>query len=177
MTKRLGEIIKEARQARHLTLRGLTEQVTKGDGKPISPQYLFDIEEHHRVPAPHVLHEPVRVLGLDSNWLLAATGGAAMVIEEYLKAYPQQNAAVIKFVRGAQEFGNEDWLRLQRLLERGGFVEPSYRREHIISWVADVNHSDSCWRSTARQYCPCFVRERLPTHPIMKSSNCSIFIE
>src|SRR5262245_12626364 len=54
LAPRLGDAIHQARQARKLTLRQLAEQVTKDDGTPISPQYLNDIELHHRVPTPHV---------------------------------------------------------------------------------------------------------------------------
>jgi transcriptional regulator with XRE-family HTH domain len=118
MTTRLGEIIKEARQARHLTLRGLTEQVTKEDGNPISPQYLFDIEEHHRVPAPHVLRELARVLDLEYDRLLAAADAAEVVVREYLAAHPQQGEAVIKLFRAAQERGFEEWEQLQKLVRR-----------------------------------------------------------
>jgi transcriptional regulator with XRE-family HTH domain len=122
-TKRLGEMIKEARQARQLTLRGLTGQVTKEDGKPISPQYLFDIEEHHRVPAPHVLRELAQALGLEYDRLLAAAGAAEVVVREYLAAHPEQGEAVIKVFRAAQEKGFEDWGRLQTLVTGEGRVK------------------------------------------------------
>jgi transcriptional regulator with XRE-family HTH domain len=65
MPPRLGEVIKQARHARHLTLRRLADKVIKEDGTSISSQYLFDIEVHHRVPAPHVLRELAHVLELD----------------------------------------------------------------------------------------------------------------
>jgi transcriptional regulator with XRE-family HTH domain len=120
MTKRLGEMIKEARQARHLTLRGLTAQVTKEDSNPISPPYLFDIEEHHRVPAPHVLRELARVLDLEYDRLLAAAGAAEVAVREYLAAHPEQSEAVIKLFRAAQEEEFEDWERLRRMVKRGG---------------------------------------------------------
>jgi hypothetical protein len=64
MPPRFEEVIKQACQARRLTLRRLADQVTKEDATPISPQYLFDIEVHHWVPAPHVLRELARVLTL-----------------------------------------------------------------------------------------------------------------
>jgi transcriptional regulator with XRE-family HTH domain len=82
MPPRLGEVIKQARQARRLTLRRLADQVLKEDATPISPQYLFDIEVHHRVPAPHVLRELARVLALEYGTLLALAGGADVVVQE-----------------------------------------------------------------------------------------------
>ena len=120
MTKRLGKMIKEARLARRLTLRRLTAQVMKEDGNPISPQYLFDIEEHHRMPAPHVLRELARVLDLEYDRLLAAAGAAEVVVREYLTAHPEQSEAVIKLFRTAQENGFEDWGRVQTLVTGKG---------------------------------------------------------
>jgi transcriptional regulator with XRE-family HTH domain len=75
MPLRLGEVIKQARQARRLTLRRLADHVMKEDASPISPQYLVDIEVHHCGPAPRVLREPARMLELDYAALFPVTGG------------------------------------------------------------------------------------------------------
>jgi hypothetical protein len=102
-------VIKQARQVRRLTLRRLAAQVTKADGTPISPQYLFDIEVHHRVPAPHVLRGLAHVLALDYDALLALAGAADAVVREYLEVHPQHMAAVIRLFRAAEERGFERW--------------------------------------------------------------------
>src|SRR5919106_776666 len=117
MPPRLGEVIKQARLIRRLTLRGLADQVSKEDGTPISPQYLFDIEVHHRVPAPHVLRELARVLELEHDTLLALAGSADTVVREYLAAYPQDTKAVIQLFRAAQQRGFVDWERLRQIIE------------------------------------------------------------
>jgi len=119
MPPRLGEVVKQARHARRLTLRRLADQVTKEDGTPISPQYLFDIEVHHRVPAPHVLRELARVLALDYDTLLALAGAADTVVREYVEAYPQHTEAVIKLFRAVQERGFEEWDRLRQIITNG----------------------------------------------------------
>jgi transcriptional regulator with XRE-family HTH domain len=119
MPSRLGEVIKHARHARRLTLRRLADQVTKEDGTPISPQYLFDIEVHHRVPAPHVLCELARVLELEYDTLLALAASADTVVRDYLEAYPQHTAAVIMLFRAAQEQGFEEWDRLRQIIAKG----------------------------------------------------------
>ena len=119
MPPRLGEVIKQARQARRLTLRHLADQVMKADATPISPQYLFDIEVHHRVPAPHVLHELARVLELDYDTLLALAGAADAVVREYLEAHPQHTEAIIKLFRVAQDREFHDWDKLRQRIERG----------------------------------------------------------
>jgi transcriptional regulator with XRE-family HTH domain len=105
MPPRLGEVAKQARHARRLTLRRLADQVMKEDGTPISPQYLFDIEVHHRVPAPHVLRQLARVLELDYDTLLALAGGADVVVWEYLQRHHEAEAAVIRLFRAAQQQG------------------------------------------------------------------------
>jgi transcriptional regulator with XRE-family HTH domain len=119
MPPRIGAVIKQARHARRLTLRQLADQVMKEDGTSISPQYLFDIEVHHRVPAPHVLRELARVLELDYDSLLALAGVADIVVREYLEAHPQHTDAVIKLFRAAQQQGFHDWDDLLQRLEGG----------------------------------------------------------
>src|SRR5262245_13367749 len=109
MTPRLGDAIHQARRARQLTLRQLAEQVTKDDGTSISPQYLNDIELHHRAPTPHVLRELARVLEVDADTLLAIAGAADVVVREYLASHAEQTEAVIRLFRSAQQQGFEDW--------------------------------------------------------------------
>jgi transcriptional regulator with XRE-family HTH domain len=111
----LGDVLKQARQRRRWTLRRLADQVTKEDGTPISPQYLFDIETHHRIPTPHVLAELARVLALEYDTLLALAGAAEVVLREYLAEHPQHTAALIRLLRASQRcrFGDWEWLRQQ----------------------------------------------------------------
>jgi transcriptional regulator with XRE-family HTH domain len=120
MGSSLGDVIKQARQGRRWTLRRLADQVTKEDGTAISPQYLFDIETHHRIPTPHVLAGLARVLALEYDTLLALAGAADVVLREYLGEHPQHTAAIIQLLRAAQRcrFEHWEWLR-QRLEARG----------------------------------------------------------
>jgi len=124
MPPRLGEVIKHARQTRRFTLRRVADQVTKEDGAPISPQYLFDIEVHHRIPAPHVLHSLAQVLGLDYDTLLALAGAADVVVREYLQTYPGSKAAVIRLFRAAQTWKFEGRDHLRQRSERGSKSGP-----------------------------------------------------
>jgi hypothetical protein len=73
MPAQLGDLWRQARQARRLTLRHLADQVMKDDGTPISPQYLFDIEVHHPARAPHVLPKLARVLDRDDDTHIGTT--------------------------------------------------------------------------------------------------------
>jgi transcriptional regulator with XRE-family HTH domain len=125
MPPQLGEVIKRARHARRLTLRRLADQVIKADGTPISPQYLFDIEVHHRVPAPHVLHGLAQVLELDYDTLLTLAGAADVVVREYLETYPQHAEKVIQLFRAAQHRQFEEWDHLlARVLDAKGKGPP-----------------------------------------------------
>jgi transcriptional regulator with XRE-family HTH domain len=102
MPLRVAEVIKQASQARRLTLRRLADRVMKDDATPISAQSLLDIEVHHRVPAPHVLRELARVLALDYDTLLGFAGAADVVVRENLQRHLEAEAAVIKLWRAAQ---------------------------------------------------------------------------
>jgi transcriptional regulator with XRE-family HTH domain len=124
MAPRLGEALNQARRARKLTLRQLAEQVTKDDGTPISPQYLNDIELHHRVPTPHVLRELARVLDLDYDTLLTLAGAADVVVREYVASHPQQTEAIIRVFRAAQQQGFEDWHQMREIIERNRKAAP-----------------------------------------------------
>lgn len=63
----LGQLIVQARKKRQLSQKELASLIEREDGKPISPQYLNDIERDRRTPGDHVLEQLARVLGLDSN--------------------------------------------------------------------------------------------------------------
>ena len=116
----LGDAIHQARRTRTLTLRQLADQVTKDDGMRISPQYLNDIELHHRVPTPHVLRELARVLALDDDMLLALAGAADVVVREYVASHPEHAEAIIRLFRAAQRGGFEACERLREIIERKG---------------------------------------------------------
>jgi hypothetical protein len=86
-------------------------------GTSISPQYLFDIEVHHRMPTPHVLRELSRVLALGYDMLLILAGAVDMVVREYLEAWPQHTEAVIRLFRAAQQREFRDWGHLLQRIE------------------------------------------------------------
>jgi hypothetical protein len=119
MPPRVGEIVKHACQTPHLTLCHLADHVMKEDGTPISPQDLFDIEVHHRVPAPHVLDGLAQVLELDYDTLLALAGAADVVVREYLRTHLEAEAPVIRLFRAAQLKGFEHWDHLRQRIECG----------------------------------------------------------
>jgi hypothetical protein len=102
---RVGDVIKQARQARRLTLRHFANHIMKEDAAPIRPQYLLDIEVHPRIPAPHVPRELARVLEVDYDTLVAFAGAVDTVVRAYLEAQPQQTEAVIKLFCMAQQRG------------------------------------------------------------------------
>jgi hypothetical protein len=89
--------------------------VTNENGSPISPPYLFDIEVYHCIPAPYVLGELARVLALDYDSLLAQSGGADIVVREYLQTHPDAEAGVIRLFRAAQQHQFDHW---DQLLDR-----------------------------------------------------------
>ena len=117
MSQQLGDVINQARRARRWSLRQLAAQVRKGDGTPISPQYLNDIELNRRIPAPHVLRELAQCLGLDEDHLLMLAGGGAAVVREYFEAHPEQKEEVVRLFRNAKQRRFKDWGRFNRIIE------------------------------------------------------------
>jgi transcriptional regulator with XRE-family HTH domain len=65
-----GEVISALRSKRGLTLRELARQVRKEDGKPISFQYLSELENDRRNPPPdYLIDELASVLKVSRNLL------------------------------------------------------------------------------------------------------------
>jgi hypothetical protein len=108
MRPQVGEVVKQAHQARRFTLRRLAEEVTKENNTPISRQYLFDIEVHH-VPAPHMLRELSRRMELDDDTLLGLVGAADTGVWASVEAHPELTEVVITLFRAAEQRGFEDW--------------------------------------------------------------------
>jgi hypothetical protein len=88
-------------------------------GTCISPRYPFDIEVHHRVHAPHVLHELARMLALGYDTPLALVGGTNVVVREYLQHHREAGAAVIRLFRTAQQRGFHDGDHLRQRIAHG----------------------------------------------------------
>jgi transcriptional regulator with XRE-family HTH domain len=72
----LGQLIAQARKRRQLSQKELASRIQREDGKPISPQYLNDIERDRRTPGEYVLEELAKELGLDSSldWMYYLIG-------------------------------------------------------------------------------------------------------
>ncbi len=67
----LGQAISEARKNKSLSQKELAEKIKREeDDKPISPQYLNDIERDRRAPSSdHMISQFGKLLDLDSDWL------------------------------------------------------------------------------------------------------------
>jgi hypothetical protein len=113
----LGDVIKQAHQARRSTRRHLADQLIRGDCTPISSQYLFDIEVHHRVPTPYVLCALAQVPELDYNMPTRRCRHTA--VREYLHTHPEAEVAVIRLFRAAQQRQFHDWDQLLQHIKAG----------------------------------------------------------
>lgn len=82
----LGDLIRETRLERDLTLRGLAKQLG------ITPSYLSDIENDRRVPSEEVLRSLSDQLGLDFDALMARAFRFGEEVERYLRRHPAAGA-------------------------------------------------------------------------------------
>jgi transcriptional regulator with XRE-family HTH domain len=74
MKKTLGQMIRETRISKDMTQKHLAEKVKKEDGKPITPQYLNDIEHDRRSPSEFVARQIAKELELDADYLIFLSG-------------------------------------------------------------------------------------------------------
>jgi len=75
MTDTFGRLIRQARIAKGLSQKDLAEAVLKENGKPISAQYLNDIEHDRRLPPGEgFVMQLAKQLDLDVDGLLIAAG-------------------------------------------------------------------------------------------------------
>ena len=70
-----GKTISEARKRAGLSQRELAALVTKEDGRPISPQYLNDIERDRRnPPSDHLIEQFAELVGVPRDVLYHQAG-------------------------------------------------------------------------------------------------------
>jgi transcriptional regulator with XRE-family HTH domain len=103
----LGELIREARVGKELTLRGLARDLG------LSPSYINDVEQDRRVPSEPVLRRLGEILELDIDRLLGIAGRVGADAERYLKSTP--SAGVLFRKMSDAQLDDED---VRRLIKR-----------------------------------------------------------
>ena len=101
LNKSCGEVIREARVARGLSLRELARRIE------ITPSYLSDIENDRRVPAEEILRALSTELELDFDDLMARSGRLGSDAVRYMSRMP---AAGVLFRRLSEENAPEEIL-------------------------------------------------------------------
>lgn len=107
--KTLGQIIREARNSRDLTLREVTQKITKPNGTALSSQYLHDIEYDKRSPSHEVLSAIATILDLPIDVLLVAAGRVPDEVRSYLVEHRDQAPEVAAFFARAKNQGFVEW--------------------------------------------------------------------
>lgn len=104
----LGQIIAQARKKRQLSQKELASLIEREDGKPISPQYLNDIERDRRTPGDYVLEQIARALGLDQHmeYLYYLVGKWPANLKELSMDAKAFTKAIRVFRRGPGDRGN-----------------------------------------------------------------------
>jgi transcriptional regulator with XRE-family HTH domain len=102
-----GQRISEARKKAGLSQKDLAAKILKEDGKPISPQYLNDLEfDRRNPPGEHLMEQLAKVLKMPREVLYYAAGelpadakGIKTDTEKVVKAY----SAFRKALRGTSQ--------------------------------------------------------------------------
>lgn len=86
MTMTFGEIVADARKKLGVSQKELASRIKREDGKPISPQYLNDIERDRRnPPAQYLIVQLAKELKLPQDYLVLAAGSLPKEIEERVR--------------------------------------------------------------------------------------------
>lgn len=107
-----GEYVKQKRQEKGITLRGLAEKLG------IVPSYMSDIENNKRnAPNQDILKKMIEVLELneeESNELLDLAAASKESIALDLTKYVSDNPNVRVALRTAKEleFGDDEWIKI-----------------------------------------------------------------
>ena len=105
----LGKVVARERAARGLTLKALAAKVLRKDGRPVSMQYLHDIEHDRRTSSPALVVALARALDLQPEFVLALTGRPVDAMTEYLREHPESAAAVARLFARARAAGFQGW--------------------------------------------------------------------
>jgi len=115
----LEAVIAAARKAESWSLQKFGEEIgtQRVGGKPVSPQFLNDVEHDRRMPSEDLLDAMALVLRLDGEELRAVGRMPLGAVQDYLQHFPDQAPAVIRFFVQAQQRGFTDWDHLSTRLE------------------------------------------------------------
>lgn len=95
-----GEIIASERKKQELSQRDLAARVLREDGKPISPQYLNDIERNRRnPPSEEIIKELAQALSLDPEYLFFVAGQMPPDLRDGSKSPESVQKAFVAFRR------------------------------------------------------------------------------
>jgi transcriptional regulator with XRE-family HTH domain len=113
----LGQLLRQTRQAHGFSLRQAAQYIRHHTGKPLSWQYLADLEQGRRQPSLTVLGTLAHGFRLDVATLLAHVGHVETTLGAYLLAHPDCAGALHTFLITALQVDFAAWDRLTRQLQ------------------------------------------------------------
>lgn len=114
----LGQLLRQARQTRGLSLRQTAVQVHHRAGRPLSPQYLSNLEQDRRTPSLPLLAALAEVLEIPSGLVFAHAHKADAIVRRYLQRRPDCEAAIVDLFLVAEQYQFAAWERLIRQIRR-----------------------------------------------------------
>lgn len=97
-----GELVSARRRELGWSQRELSEKIVKEDGKPISPQYLNDLERDRRgAPSDQLIEAFAAVMELDKDLLFYSAGEVAPDLRGF--GADQVKDAIVAFRRNLEK--------------------------------------------------------------------------
>ena len=104
----LGETIKDLRDKKRLSMRGLAKAVD------VTPMHISNIEKGFTTGSSGLIAKIARVLEADVDSLLHMVDRVDPEVVEVIQQNPQ---AVPNFLRSAKDLSSDDWGKMQTYLE------------------------------------------------------------
>jgi transcriptional regulator with XRE-family HTH domain len=99
-----GQILAEARQQAGLSQKQLAALIKKLDGRPISPQYLNDLEHDRRnPPSEYLIIQFAHALKLKKDYLMLAAGKISQDVRAIGVANPEMVERIFQLFRKARK--------------------------------------------------------------------------
>ena len=108
--KKFGALVRREREAKEIGLREMAKMIG------VSPTYLSKVErDEFPPPAEERVKEIAKVIGYDSDELLALAGRVASDISDIIKQRPRELAALLRTTKGLTA---EEMARLARAAQK-----------------------------------------------------------
>jgi len=110
----LGQLLQQTRELQGLALRQAAARLQRQDGRPITPNYLYMLEQDSRRPSLHRTRPLAGVFALDEAFLGAEAHQTEALLWRDLQTWPERERAIAEMGLRNEQRGFVAWERVTR---------------------------------------------------------------